>query len=151
MISPTRKGGFRKKTTGQNLSFFMAEKEGFEPSIPFWGIHDFQSCALGQLRDFSVNCRLKSGLENPIVGSEVLCSEPARLSYTMCHKMSSIFSEFFIYFFEVNRQGKCNRLRMIVAFTLTQKRSSIGERFWAAGSPGGNRVAFSLATNLNAF
>ena len=32
---------------------FMAEKEGFEPSIPFWGIHDFQSCALGQLRDFS--------------------------------------------------------------------------------------------------
>ena len=26
----------------------MAEKEGFEPSIPFWGIHDFQSCALDQ-------------------------------------------------------------------------------------------------------
>ena len=40
----------------------MAEKEGFEPSIPFWGIHDFQSCALGQLRDFSMrllaSCRL---------------------------------------------------------------------------------------------
>ena len=34
--------------------FNMAEKEGFEPSIPFWGIHDFQSCALGQLRDFSI-------------------------------------------------------------------------------------------------
>ena len=34
----------------------MAEKEGFEPSIPFWGIHDFQSCALGQLRDFSKSC-----------------------------------------------------------------------------------------------
>ena len=33
---------------------FLAEKEGFEPSIPFWGIHDFQSCALGQLRDFSM-------------------------------------------------------------------------------------------------
>ena len=33
--------------------FFMAEKEGFEPSKPFWGLHDFQSCALGQLRDFS--------------------------------------------------------------------------------------------------
>ena len=32
---------------------FLAEKEGFEPSIPFWGIHDFQSCALGQLRDLS--------------------------------------------------------------------------------------------------
>ena len=36
-------------------TFLMAEKEGFEPSIPFWGIHDFQSCALGQLRDFSVS------------------------------------------------------------------------------------------------
>ena len=34
--------------------FYLAEKEGFEPSIPFWGIHDFQSCALGQLRDFSM-------------------------------------------------------------------------------------------------
>ena len=34
---------------------FLAEKEGFEPSIPFWGIHDFQSCALGQLRDFSLS------------------------------------------------------------------------------------------------
>ena len=33
--------------------FIMAEKEGFEPSKPFWGLHDFQSCALGQLRDFS--------------------------------------------------------------------------------------------------
>ena len=28
--------------------FILAEKEGFEPSIPFWGIHDFQSCALGR-------------------------------------------------------------------------------------------------------
>ena len=26
----------------------MAEKEGFEPSRPFWGLHDFQSCALDQ-------------------------------------------------------------------------------------------------------
>ena len=32
----------------------MAEKKGFEPLIPLWGIHDFQSCALDQLRDFSV-------------------------------------------------------------------------------------------------
>ena len=24
----------------------MAEKEGFEPSKPLWGLHDFQSCAL---------------------------------------------------------------------------------------------------------
>ena len=25
---------------------FMAEQEGFEPSVPFWGTHDFQSCPL---------------------------------------------------------------------------------------------------------
>ena len=41
----------------------MAEKEGFEPSIPFWGIHDFQSCALGQLRDFSIVCFFSVSLD----------------------------------------------------------------------------------------
>ena len=34
--------------------FLMAEKEGFEPSRPFRGLHDFQSCALDQLGDFSI-------------------------------------------------------------------------------------------------
>ena len=42
----------------------MAEKEGFEPSIPFWGIHDFQSCALGQLRDFS---KSRASLSSPVI------------------------------------------------------------------------------------
>ena len=43
----------------------MAEKEGFEPSIPFWGIHDFQSCALGQLRDFSMrNARFMPSVDS---------------------------------------------------------------------------------------
>ena len=37
----------------QNHRAFLAEKKGFEPLIPLWGIHDFQSCALDQLRDFS--------------------------------------------------------------------------------------------------
>ena len=27
-------------------AFDMAEQEGFEPSVPFWGTHDFQSCPL---------------------------------------------------------------------------------------------------------
>ena len=44
----------KKNPKSADFGFFMAEKEGFEPSIPLWGIHDFQSCALGQLRDFSV-------------------------------------------------------------------------------------------------
>ena len=29
---------------------FLAEKERFELSKPFWGLHDFQSCALDQAR-----------------------------------------------------------------------------------------------------
>ena len=43
----------KNNTHPEDGCYFLAEKEGFEPSIPFWGIHDFQSCALGQLRDFS--------------------------------------------------------------------------------------------------
>ena len=38
-----------QKNTG-NLSIsgvsILAEQEGFEPSVPFWGTHDFQSCPL---------------------------------------------------------------------------------------------------------
>ena len=53
-----QKGKRRVKKTPKPLETLgvlgLAEKEGFEPSIPFWGIHDFQSCALGQLRDFSI-------------------------------------------------------------------------------------------------
>ena len=26
------------------LQFFAAERRGFEPRIPFWGIHAFQAC-----------------------------------------------------------------------------------------------------------
>ena len=26
--------------------YYLAEQEGFEPSVPFWGTHDFQSCPL---------------------------------------------------------------------------------------------------------
>ena len=56
-----------RPTVCQTHPFPMAEKEGFEPSIPFWGIHDFQSCALGQLRDFSMrllaSCRLKDSFD----------------------------------------------------------------------------------------
>lgn len=29
---------------------YLAEKERFELSKPFWGLHDFQSCALDQAR-----------------------------------------------------------------------------------------------------
>ena len=29
-----------------NFRSYVAEQEGFEPSVPFWGTHDFQSCPL---------------------------------------------------------------------------------------------------------
>ena len=40
------------RNTG-STGFFMAEREGFEPSVPLWGTHDFQSCALDQLSHLS--------------------------------------------------------------------------------------------------
>ena len=57
----------------------MAEKEGFEPSIPFWGIHDFQSCALGQLRDFSIH----------------RCSWSAKIYYNTSFRLSTPIFTFF--------------------------------------------------------
>ena len=52
--------GFRKrdKKKPQSLVYqdfgVVAEKEGFEPSKRFCRLHDFQSCALDQLGDFSI-------------------------------------------------------------------------------------------------
>ena len=41
---------FRRKTKTDTLPSIraLAEKEGFEPSKPFWGLYDFQSYALDQ-------------------------------------------------------------------------------------------------------
>ncbi len=35
---------------GEYIANSMAEKEGFEPSKPFWGLRDFQSRALDRTR-----------------------------------------------------------------------------------------------------
>ena len=50
----------KKQQTLENTAFAsifkglrLAEKERFELSRPFWGLRDFQSRALDQLRDFS--------------------------------------------------------------------------------------------------
>ena len=40
--------------TRRSALLFLAERWGFEPQIPFWGIHDFQSCSFGQLGHLSV-------------------------------------------------------------------------------------------------
>ena len=52
--------------------FVLAEKEGFEPSIPLWGIHDFQSCALDRATrlvrivpvQFRTNVIIRQGFRN---------------------------------------------------------------------------------------
>ena len=91
----------QKRTTPSWMWFsFMAEKEGFEPSIPFWGIHDFQSCALGQLRDFS--------MLRPLLQS-------ARVYYSIWFDLSIlIFSFFAIYFHSRSKydlRSVCDELR----------------------------------------
>ena len=48
-IGSTRKSPKNHSSSG----FFLAEREGFEPSVPLWGTHDFQSCALDQLSHLS--------------------------------------------------------------------------------------------------
>ena len=37
--------GTQKQVNIPSVAHYMAEREGFEPSKPFWGLHDFQSCA----------------------------------------------------------------------------------------------------------
>ena len=74
------------KTPPLQAAFLLAEKEGFEPSIPFWGIHDFQSCALDQLRDFSIQLSPRPGQ-----GRWRRLTQSARLSYTRWGKMSRAF------------------------------------------------------------
>lgn len=50
MNTGSRRGKGEKKNPRTEVRGFqkVAEKEGFEPSRPFWGLHDFQSCALDQ-------------------------------------------------------------------------------------------------------
>ena len=43
----------QKKSTPVWVWIFLADREGFEPSNPLWGLHDFQSCALDQLSHLS--------------------------------------------------------------------------------------------------
>ena len=45
---------YENPVTIEITGFCVAEKEGFEPSRPFRSLHDFQSCALDQLGDFSI-------------------------------------------------------------------------------------------------
>ena len=45
----------KKAVTPTGVTAFLAERKGFEPLIPFWGIHDFQSCALDQLGHLSTD------------------------------------------------------------------------------------------------
>ena len=44
-----------------------AEKEGFEPSIPFWGIHTFQACSFDHSDTSPFNIAAKISLKSIIL------------------------------------------------------------------------------------
>ena len=67
---------------------FVAEKEGFEPSRPFRSLHDFQSCALDQLGDFSIAV----SSSRKLIHLTVLCDSVISISET--GKKSSPFWSF---------------------------------------------------------
>ena len=73
----------------------MAEKEGFEPSNRFWRLHDFQSCALVQLGDFSVYQILTFDLQfRADCGrgvSALACNMPA---WWIIHETGQYFKQF---------------------------------------------------------
>ncbi len=46
--------------------FFLAEKERFELSNRLWRFHDFQSCALDQLGDFSIT-NMRCGFHRALI------------------------------------------------------------------------------------
>ena len=58
----------------------MAEKEGFEPSRPFRSLHDFQSCALDQLGDFSIAAQVSYSLAVPSSDSFIIIPKEAAKS-----------------------------------------------------------------------
>ena len=78
----------------QKRRSFVAEKEGFEPSIPFWGIHDFQSCALGRTTRLLHSARL------------IVCCSVVSLNIIICidDKVKPYF-----HFFHRRRQSNAAR------------------------------------------
>ena len=61
--------------------FFLAEREGFEPSIPC-GIHDFQSCALGQtMRPLHAGDDYSGGSRFPQISMTLVIAGPSRDRY----------------------------------------------------------------------
>ena len=53
----------QKKDCPLGSPFFVAQREGFEPSVPLRGTHDFQSCSLGR-SDISA-CSMQSCRRSP--------------------------------------------------------------------------------------
>ena len=94
MVSMREGRGLRKrdKKKPQSLVYqdfgVVAEKEGFEPSKRFCRLHDFQSCALDQLGDFSIAVPVRSAYELGL-------SSDSFIIITKDRKMSTPKNEFF--------------------------------------------------------
>lgn len=84
----------------------MAEKEGFEPSIPLWGIHDFQSCALDQA----------TRLLHVLFGLLSFQIVSLHIIIKICHKVKSHFERntFFVDLSHPSRQA--SRFRTVWAW-----------------------------------
>ena len=78
----------RNPVTVEITGFCVAEKEGFEPSRPFRSLHDFQSCALDQLGDFSIT-NIRCGFYRALIVYHKKC----RKSIVLCN-----FKNLFLYF-----------------------------------------------------
>ena len=72
----------------ENCRFFLAEKERFELSNRLWRLHDFQSCALDQLGDFSIT-NIRCGFYRALIVYHKKC----RKSIVLCN-----FKNLFLYF-----------------------------------------------------
>ena len=71
-----------KKERSDCFVLFLAERKGFEPLKPYWGLHDFQSCALDQLGHLS----------------KFAAKSPRPLNYNKTYQKSQEFFVIFLFF-----------------------------------------------------
>ncbi len=53
-VQGMREGNLRNSGVFRQFRRDVAERVGFEPTVPFWSTHDFQSCTFDQLGHLSV-------------------------------------------------------------------------------------------------
>ena len=75
----------------------MAQREGFEPSVPLRGTHDFQSCSLGR-SDISANsfvCRLRRGVWAGVHGNGRAQADRLQNQHDIVYRFLRVLSTIF--------------------------------------------------------